>query len=418
MESVRPARLGAIGVFMDLSVSAPDGPPGRVLFVGQAYYNSWYLSRALRDLGWTADLLNWDDNPDSQMLYHGEDYRLQSRRGNFLRGVADLRAHKAFYKSALRDYDIFHFSNAHGMKFSERLAQHFVDRGDPGAEIRELKSQGKKIVYSNNGCLDGVSQTSFAKWGESPICNDCVWKNNPQVCSDERNLDWGAFRNEMADYQVLLGGNRADFNLDPSVHEVPEFYCLDPQFWSPELTIPDRLKIQIPASTVKIYHAVGNYDLRTDPSSKRNIKSTHIYAPLVDQLKREGRDVELIFCHDVPNRDVRFFQLQSDIVVDMLTYGFYGANVREAMMLGKPVVCYLRPEWLDQMRDEIPDYVDELPVVSATPETIREVLIALIDDPQRRQELGRLGRQFALKWHSAAAGAQRFDRIYRGLLAQ
>jgi hypothetical protein len=222
----------------------------------------------------------------------------------------------------------------------------------------------------------------------------------------------------MADYQVLLGGNRADFNIDPSVHEVPEFYCLDPQFWSPELTIPDRLKIQIPASTVKIYHAVGNYDLRTDPSSKRNIKSTHIYSPLVDQLKREGRDVELIFCHDVPNRDVRFFQLQSDIVVDMLTYGFYGANVREAMMLGKPVVCYLRPEWLEQMRDEIPDYVDELPVVSATPETIHEVLIGLIDDPERRQELGRLGRQFALKWHSAAAGAERFDRIYRELLAQ
>ncbi len=37
----------------------------------------------------------------------------------------------------------------------------------------------------------------------------------------------------MADYQILLGGNRIDFNLDPRVHEEPEFYCLDEDFWHP-----------------------------------------------------------------------------------------------------------------------------------------------------------------------------------------
>ena len=49
---------------------------------------------------------------------------------------------------------------------------------------------------------------------------------------------------------------------------------------------------------------------------------------------------------------VRYYQVQSDIFVDMLTYGFFGANVREALMLGKPAVCYLRPEWLETMRRE------------------------------------------------------------------
>ncbi len=42
--------------------------PGRVLYVGQSYYNAWYLSRELRKLGWKADVLNWDPNPASQML--------------------------------------------------------------------------------------------------------------------------------------------------------------------------------------------------------------------------------------------------------------------------------------------------------------------------------------------------------------
>ena len=41
---------------------------GRVLYVGQAYYNAWYLSRALRKLGWKADVLNWDASPAAQTL--------------------------------------------------------------------------------------------------------------------------------------------------------------------------------------------------------------------------------------------------------------------------------------------------------------------------------------------------------------
>ena len=33
---------------------------GRVLYVGHSYYNTWYLSRALRARGWKADTLNID----------------------------------------------------------------------------------------------------------------------------------------------------------------------------------------------------------------------------------------------------------------------------------------------------------------------------------------------------------------------
>ena len=130
--------------------------------------------------------------------------------------------------------------------------------------------------------------------------------------------------------------------------------------------------------------------------TSRNLKSTHIYVPLVEQLKAEGHDVELIFFKGVPNRELRFYQAQADIVVDMLTFGWFGANVREALMLGKPVVCYLRPEWLDDMRREIPGYVDELPVVSATPETVHEVLAELVSNRDKRIALGRRSREFAV----------------------
>jgi glycosyltransferase involved in cell wall biosynthesis len=124
----------------------------------------------------------------------------------------------------------------------------------------------------------------------------------------------------------------------------------------------------------------------------------------------------MIFFNDVPNKAVRYYQAQADIVVDMLTVGFFGANVREALMLGKPVICYLRPEWLETMKREIPEYVKEIPVVSATPETAYDTLRELVENPERRREIGRRSREFAIKWHSPEVGARRLEEVYLSLL--
>ncbi len=93
------------------------------------------------------------------------------------------------------------------------------------------------------------------------------------------------------------------------------------------------------------------------------MKGTHVFVPLAERLKRQGLDVELMFFHDVPSTKIRYYQAQADIVLDQLTIGWFGANGRESLMLGKPVVCWLRPSWLEQVGRQLPDYVDELPVV-------------------------------------------------------
>jgi len=382
-------------------------PRKAVLYVGQSYYHAWYLSRSLRKRGWKADVLNWDFNPTSALFYHGEDLKFNIDD--------DVEEHLTFYLRSLVEYDLFHFSNKGGIAFGFPLQKYFENRFGLYYEIDVLRKLGKKIVYSHTGCLDGVSQTSFKKWGPHSVCAICPWRNQPDVCSDEDNLKWGCFRNEVSDYQCNIGGNRADYNLDPRVHEAPGFYCLDADFWRPDLVIPERFRLHFPPGTIKLYHAVGNRESRTNENGV-NIKSTHIYLPLIERLKREGYPVELLSYTNVPNKDVRFYQAQADIVLDMLTYGFFGANGREAMMLGKPFVCFIRPEWLESMRDEIPEYVDELPVVSATPETVYEVLKDLLDHPEKRAEIGRRSREFAAKWHSSEAGAREFDRIYRSLL--
>ena len=46
------------------------------------------------------------------------------------------------------------------------------------------------------------------------------------------------------------------------------------------------------------------------------MKGTHVFVPLVERLKAQGLDVELMFFHDVPSREIRFYQAQADIVLD------------------------------------------------------------------------------------------------------
>lgn len=447
---------------------------GRILFIGVSYYNNWYLSRELRKLGWKADVLAYSSE-NSALYSHGSDFFLKEYTQNdppkkwfallhsFFVGDLDylesllnkrlkrfasslgrisswfvrhaprpvlLRLLMLFLNSmrtsrlaeleplydVLTQYDIVHFTGVQNLRYFYFFSvQHFGSM-PIGWDVELLKRLGKKIVYSNTGCLDGVSQSSFRKWeGPEVVCDICPWRDNPDVCSDEHNLTWGKLRNELCDYQITLGGNRGDYNDDPRVHEVPEFYCLDPEVWQPDLSVPAEYRLEFPQGTVKIFHAVGNFKLRTDENN-RNLKSTHIYLPLIERLKQEGYPVELLFFSKMPNKELRFYQVQADIFVDMLTVGFFGATAREGMMLGKPVICYLRPQWLEQMRREIPEYVDELPIVSATPQTVEKVLKDLIEQPEKRAEIGKRSRAFALKWHSAEAGAKRLEQIYSSLL--
>jgi glycosyltransferase involved in cell wall biosynthesis len=439
-----------------------------VLYVGQAFYNHWYLSRELRKLGWKADQLDYETTLNDT-FYHGRDFSFAEPR--FSSDESKLE----FYFNALMNYSIFHFANAHGLLFLQnydyilgdkaylakkrsglfykpthsafqflfdkilkwdlvkinklrrilgikrshklltKYAHHLPERWD----VLLIKKVGKKTAYTNNGCLDGVLQSTFDKWStpdNNPICSTiCPWKNNPAVCSDERNRKWGEFRNSVSDYVCLTVGNRADFNLSDKVHERPEVYCLDNNFWNPAMLIPSNYILPFPKSTFKIYHSVGNYDLRSQ-SGNKTIKSTHIYIDVVNKLKKNGYDVELIFFKDVPNKIIRYYQAQADVIVDMLSFGAFGANIREGMMLGKPCVCYLRPEWMEQLRAELPEYADEMPVISATPQTVEEILIDLISNPDKRKQIGVKSREFAVKWHSSDIAAKKFDEIYTRLL--
>lgn len=443
-----------------------------IAFIGQAYYNAWVLRTVLPGKGWYTTLLDIDPNIENSNFYHGADTHLfvpDQEDKSLLVWQIEV------FLNLLPAYEIFHFSNMNGIYFfnynssreiKERpglLARmtvkvferiflsifgsdiHRVYRGvarlglikiqngryvlsrlgrflfpklfnflsdelQAHWEIWFLKYLGKKITYAHNGCLDGVSQTAFSKWGEFNTCSICSWRDRPEVCSDERNLEWGKFRNSITDLQFTVGGNRADYNLDPKVIELPEFYCLDEKLWSPDKLIPANYRLAIPEGTFKVYHSVGNFDSRTGKQNV-NIKCTHIYQKVIEELKEEGYKIELIFIKGVSNKEIPYYIQQADVVADMLTFGFFGANVREALMMGKPSVCYISPEWKEQMREQRPEYASDLPIVSATPDTVKSVLVKLMTDKEYYGKCSDDSRAFALKYHSSTAGANKVNDV-------
>ena len=101
-----------------------------------------------------------------------------------------------------------------------------------------------------------------------------------------------------------------------------------------------------------------------------------------------------LYITDMEPKNIRFYQVQADIIVDQLYYGWWGSTGMEAMALGKPIVCYLRQSWKDLFFKTFKEY-NHLPIVEANTSDIYEVLKKLVIDKQYRQLKGEESRKFA-----------------------
>ena len=81
-------------------------------------------------------------------------------------------------------------------------------------------------------------------------------------------------------------------------------------------------------------------------------------------------------------------------------------------MLGKPVICYINRN--EVVGDELKLW-QECPIVSATESTVYEKLKILVKNKTLRREIGQKSREYALKWHSSDACAERYEMIYDAL---
>jgi hypothetical protein len=406
-------REGENGLTSEPVVLWPERGPNKrgrrsVVFLHHCYYNFYYLAQALRKRGWDALSVIVEPPTNRDLRFaHGEDLNLYDPDPALFRRRLD-----EFVDHVKRRARMLHFYGRGRMSFFPEHWDGSAQYEVYPADFVQLRKAGVKIGYSHSGCLDLVSQSSFYRWSGG-CCDRCVWQDNPDVCSDARNLAWGRKVQKYCDLICTETDPVLDYKSGDKVYREPLTFALDPDVWRPDMAVPEKWRLPKEEGEVLVYHAMGNLSLRA--SDTRNIKGTPAVAAAVERLRGEGHRVRLEFVSDVPSADVRFIQVQADIIVDQLNYGRYGATSREGMMLGKPTICFINP------REEVPgaesECIAECPLVSATEATVYERLKELVLDSEKRRAIGRASRAHALKWWSADGCAERFEGVYDRLMA-
>ncbi len=155
--------------------------------------------------------------------------------------------------------------------------------------------------------------------------------------------------------------------------------------------------------TVRIAHAPNH----------RGFKGTEYIVAAVEQLRGEGLDCELVLIEGVQNSAVReILTSEVDVLADQIIATGYALNAIEGMAAGLPVMANLEDDRLTTVLRRY-SYLDECPILSASPETVADRLRALVVDPDLRERLGRAAAQYAAKYHSDETAAYQYGEIYR-----
>jgi glycosyltransferase involved in cell wall biosynthesis len=143
----------------------------------------------------------------------------------------------------------------------------------------------------------------------------------------------------------------------------------------------------------------------------RGFKGTEFVVNAVASLRAEGLQVELRLLEKMQNSEVRrVLREEADILVEQLVVTGHGLNGLEGMASGLPVISNLEDEaQLTPFRRW--SFFAECPLVSASPETLIDVLRKLITRPELRHELGKAGRAYVEKYHGLDSAQYLFTNV-------
>jgi hypothetical protein len=142
------------------------------------------------------------------------------------------------------------------------------------------------------------------------------------------------------------------------------------------------------------------------PSSRAKKGTEHVIAAC------EGLDADLRIVEGLHHDEAFALYRGADIVVDQLNAGWYGLFAIECMALGKPVVTFLHDEAVRRTQEA---FGLNVPIVSATAETLRERLRPLVADAAERQRIGAASRAYVERVHDIEQIADRLLDVYARL---
>ncbi|KYG81131.1 glycosyltransferase [Roseivirga echinicomitans] len=357
--------------FVFKTIVTPRDHKPRVLFGPCPIINNKYWANALKANGYKADSIVTavpiiNSNEDFDILI--EDlFPIKGKRNNWNITKQKLEV----FSYILKEYDIFL------MAFRFNFFDNTVFFKN---EARLLKLYGKKVIIIPYG-------SDYYKYSK---IIDQSFKHNlmisvPTEVFNEKSIS------EKVDYWTV----NADFvimaiMLDDAARwdALPlSVLCIDLNEWKPSVKVQ---KSDGHNGTVTIAHS-PNF---------RGFKGTEFIIQAVQELKAEGLKIDFILLEKVKNEVVRStLQEKADILVEQLILTGHGLNAIEGLASGIPVLSNLEnPEIMNVFRRY--SYLNECPIVSTSPENVKDNLRKLITNPELRVQLGSAGRKYAEKYHS------------------
>jgi len=182
-------------------------------------------------------------------------------------------------------------------------------------------------------------------------------------------------------------------------------FSIDAERWDDVAPTAENAAPARKPGPLRIFHAPNH----------RAIKGTAAFETAVAELQAEGVEVELVMLQRVSNDVIRQTMLDVDIVADQLVVGWYAMFALEAMSMGKPVLCYLRPDLIELYETVGLIERDEIPIISCDQLTVKDTIRAIALDPSRLDGLAERGRAFVRDHHSLEVVGAVFDRINRSI---
>jgi len=162
---------------------------------------------------------------------------------------------------------------------------------------------------------------------------------------------------------------------------------------------------EISENPIKLLHAPNH----------KNIKGSDFFQKAIEELKKEGFNIEYEEIRGLPNVEVQKKISKCDIVLDQLIIGWYAMTALQAMSYGKPVVCFLRKDLEELYIHEGILEQDELPHINATYKTIKDKLRHILSNKELISSIGKKSRLFVEKHHSIKSVGKAFAEANKTL---
>ena len=315
------------------------------------------LARALRELGVEAHSLAYNPGfpqytPDEALPY--DDLPLLPRYLGYLK---TLMRHG-------RRYDVYHF----------HFGRTLIPPRNPDLPL--YRARGARVIFHYHGC-DVRNRAHMLATHARATCTECA-----PFCIPERQRRILASAQRFADAELVSTPDLLE--SAPHASHLPVAADL--------ADYPVRLPGEKPAL---VLHAPTN----------RLIKGTRHVEAAFERLRPRFPDVRFEIVEKVPWHELRERLEQADVVVDQVFMGWYGMVAVEAMAVGKPALCFIRPDFEPRL--------ERCPIVRCEIETLEERLAGLLEDSARRRALGEAGREYVERVHAAPVIARRLIELYQ-----